>query len=41
MPGIRVSIELDAPVDRVWAVVEPIELHVDWMADAEIGRAHV
>jgi uncharacterized protein YndB with AHSA1/START domain len=34
MPGIRVSIELDAPVGRVWAVVEPIERHVDWMADA-------
>jgi carbon monoxide dehydrogenase subunit G len=33
--GIRVSIDIDAPVDRVWQVVEPVERHVDWMADAE------
>ncbi len=34
MSRIRVSIELDAPPDRVWEVLEPIERHVDWMADA-------
>jgi len=32
---ITVSVELDSPSDRVWQVVEPIERHVDWMADAE------
>jgi carbon monoxide dehydrogenase subunit G len=34
MPGIRVSVEIDAPVQTVWDVVEPVERHVDWMADA-------
>jgi hypothetical protein len=34
MSRIAVSIELDAPVDAVWAQVEPIERHVDWMRDA-------
>ena len=34
MGAIRVAIELDAPPERVWAVVEPVERHVDWMADA-------
>ena len=34
MTAIYVSIVIDAPVDDVWAVVEPIERHVDWMADA-------
>lgn len=34
MARISVSIDLDAPVTRVWDVVEPIERHVDWMADA-------
>lgn len=34
MSQIRVSIDLDAPVARVWEIVEPIERHVDWMADA-------
>lgn len=38
-PGhIYVSIVIDAPVERVWQVVEPIERHVDWMADAEAIR---
>jgi carbon monoxide dehydrogenase subunit G len=32
--NIRVGIELDATPQRVWEVVEPIERHVDWMADA-------
>ena len=31
---ITVSIDLDASVERVWDVVEPVERHVDWMADA-------
>ncbi len=34
MAGITVSIDIDAPVDKVWQVVEPVERHVDWMADA-------
>ena len=34
MGRIVVSIELDATPAEVWAVVEPIERHVDWMADA-------
>lgn len=32
---ISVSVDLDAPPDAVWAVIEPIESHVEWMADAE------
>jgi uncharacterized protein YndB with AHSA1/START domain len=31
---ISVSIEIDASPERVWAVVEPVERHVDWMHDA-------
>ncbi len=34
MSEIRVAIEIDAPPARVWAVVEPVENHVDWMHDA-------
>ncbi len=34
MAGITVSVEIDAPTDRVWEIVEPVERHVDWMADA-------
>src|SRR5687767_12040290 len=34
MTQITVSVDLDAPVARVWAIVEPIERHVDWMHDA-------
>ena len=34
MPSITVSVELEAPVSHVWNIVEPIERHVDWMADA-------
>lgn len=34
MSRISVGIEIDAPPSRVWEVVEPIERHVDWMADA-------
>jgi hypothetical protein len=35
MPGIRVYTVIKAPISRVWQVVEPVERHVDWMADAE------
>jgi hypothetical protein len=31
---IEVGITIDAPPARVWDVVEPIERHVEWMADA-------
>jgi hypothetical protein len=34
MGDVTVSIELDASPAEVWAVVEPVERHVDWMADA-------
>lgn len=34
MPGIVVSVEIDATPARVWEVVEPVERHVDWMHDA-------
>jgi uncharacterized protein YndB with AHSA1/START domain len=32
---VRVERVLDAPPQRVWEVLEPIERHVDWMLDAE------
>ena len=34
MARIAVSTTIDAPVARVWEIVEPVERHVDWMADA-------
>jgi hypothetical protein len=34
MARIEVSVEIDATCDKVWSVVEPVERHVDWMADA-------
>jgi hypothetical protein len=34
MSHIQVSIDINAPVSRVWEVVEPVERHIDWMADA-------
>jgi uncharacterized protein YndB with AHSA1/START domain len=34
MVRITVAVELDAPPSRVWEIVEPVERHVDWMADA-------
>ncbi|MEO6651950.1 MAG: SRPBCC family protein [Ilumatobacteraceae bacterium] len=34
MGRISVSTEIDASPSAVWLVVEPIERHVDWMADA-------
>lgn len=35
MSSIRVAVELDAPVAEVWAYLEHVERHVEWMADAE------
>lgn len=34
MGNIRVSIDINASPTKVWQVVEPVERHVDWMADA-------
>jgi uncharacterized protein YndB with AHSA1/START domain len=31
---IRVGVTIDASPDAVWRAVEPIERHVEWMADA-------
>jgi hypothetical protein len=31
---LSVSTDVDAPPERLWAVLEPIEHHVEWMADA-------
>ena len=38
MARISVGIDIDAPPADVWEVVEPIERHVEWMADAESIR---
>ena len=38
MAVISVSIELDATPDEVWAVVEDVGGHVEWMADARAIR---
>jgi hypothetical protein len=35
MSAIRVSTVIDAEAAAAWARLEPIERHVDWMADAE------
>lgn len=40
MPGIYVSIVIDRPVSAVWAAIEPVERHVDWMADATAIHFH-
>jgi hypothetical protein len=32
---IVIAIDIDATADAIWRVIEPIERHVDWMADAE------
>ena len=34
LSDVTVSIDLDATPAEVWALVEPVERHVDWMADA-------
>lgn len=33
--SVTVSVELNAPIDEVWADVSQLGTHVDWMADAE------
>ncbi|MDH3306954.1 MAG: SRPBCC family protein [Acidimicrobiia bacterium] len=33
--SVTVSVDLDAPIDEVWADVARLGTHVDWMADAE------
>jgi hypothetical protein len=33
--NVDVGVTIDAPPGAVWATVEQIEHHVDWMADAE------
>ena len=38
MGRISVSEEIDAPPERVWGVIEPVERHVQWMLDAESIR---
>lgn len=38
MGRITVMVEIDATTERVWEVVEPVERHIDWMADAEAIR---
>ena len=35
---IKVGITIDAPIATTWRAVEPIEQHVDWMAEAETIR---
>jgi Polyketide cyclase / dehydrase and lipid transport len=32
---LTIAISIGAPPGTVWDVIEPIEQHVDWMADAE------
>jgi carbon monoxide dehydrogenase subunit G len=34
MSDVTVSIDITAPPDTVWAMIEAVERHVDWMADA-------
>lgn len=38
MGRIRVAVEIDGTPSEVWGVVEPIERHIDWMADATAIR---
>lgn len=38
MSGIAVEVVIDAPVSVVWADLEDISSHVDWMQDAEAIR---
>lgn len=40
MGRIRVSVDINATPQKVWSVVEPIERHIDWMADAVAIRFH-
>jgi uncharacterized protein YndB with AHSA1/START domain len=38
MGRVKVGITIDAPPRRVWAAVEHVERHIEWMADAEAIR---
>lgn len=38
MTTIRVAVEIGAPPEQVWSAIEPIERHVEWMADAAAIR---
>lgn len=38
MTQIEVAAVYQASPDEVWRVLEPVESHVDWMADAEVIR---
>ena len=38
MTRIRIAADYDAPPAQVWAAVEQVDTHVDWMADAEVIR---
>jgi hypothetical protein len=38
MPRIEVATVIDAPPEVVWARIEDVATHVDWMADAEAIR---
>lgn len=38
MARIAVSVDIEATADAVWAAIEHVERHVEWMADAEAIR---
>ena len=38
MSSIRVETTINRSPEQVWAIVEPVERHVDWMQDAEAIR---
>lgn len=38
MTRIRVDVIIDAPPGEVWSVLETVEAHVEWMAEAEAIR---
>ena len=38
MTRVSVSADYDASPEQLWPALEPIESHVDWMADAEVIR---
>ena len=38
MTRIRVSADYDATPAAVWAAIEDVDTHVEWMADAEVIR---
>lgn len=38
MASVTIAVEIDAPPEAVWAELEDIASHVEWMADAESIR---